>query len=202
MAVFALMRLSILPSLLLIFCFYKRAVADTPVCYNVTSDISPKDLLPCDPSAEISQCCLPGWICYSNSLCAAGPDISFNGENTYYVLGCTDLSLQGALCQAERICIEEQSSRSTRSDPKEDLQAPSCALPKTLALTCVSQSKGLGYRRVAMVITAVMDIVDVIAWTRTLSSLLRTLHLSQRCLSAPRISPYHPRLLPAYQLLR
>ena len=40
---------------------------DAP-CYDPTGSRAP-GYYPCDPHAYITNCCAPGWTCFSNSLC-------------------------------------------------------------------------------------------------------------------------------------
>ncbi|KAF2399749.1 hypothetical protein EJ06DRAFT_549233 [Trichodelitschia bisporula] len=47
-----------------------RATADPNApCYDPAGALAP-GYFPCDPSAYITACCLAGWVCYSNAMCA------------------------------------------------------------------------------------------------------------------------------------
>ena len=48
--------------------------------------------IPCNPQAEVSNCCLFTDICYSNGLCAPGPGQTNWGPTPYYTGYCTDRS--------------------------------------------------------------------------------------------------------------
>lgn len=41
---------------------------DNAPCYTPDGDLAP-GYYPCDPTAFITNCCAPGWTCFSNSMC-------------------------------------------------------------------------------------------------------------------------------------
>ena len=64
-------------------------------CYNSDKEIS-AGAIPCNPQAEISNCCGFTDICYSNGLCAPGPGLNDADATPYFTGYCTDRTWSNA----------------------------------------------------------------------------------------------------------
>ncbi|MCJ1433409.1 hypothetical protein MMC27_002769 [Xylographa pallens] len=89
--------LSLLPLLLLLLSSLASA-ASSSICY--ASDGVQSANFPCNPDQTDSACCMPGFECISNGLCAPGPNIT--GTITpFYVGDCTDPTFSSPECLKE-----------------------------------------------------------------------------------------------------
>ncbi|KFX97597.1 hypothetical protein O988_04781 [Pseudogymnoascus sp. VKM F-3808] len=66
------------------------------VCYE-SNGFESQQYYDCQPDADVSACCRPGDICYSNGLCHPGPDAD-QGITDWYWHGCTDPTFQDPSC--------------------------------------------------------------------------------------------------------
>ncbi|MCJ1398409.1 hypothetical protein MMC11_001607 [Xylographa trunciseda] len=103
--------LSLLSSTLLLFLFptlllllsslptaAAAAAASSSICY--AADGVQSDNLPCYPDQTDSTCCMPGFKCISNGLCAPGPNIT-GAITPFYVGDCTDPTWSSPECLTE-----------------------------------------------------------------------------------------------------
>ncbi|KAF2083940.1 hypothetical protein K490DRAFT_69272 [Saccharata proteae CBS 121410] len=58
---------------------------------------------PCFPDQPVSACCGPGFICYSDGLCAPGPEDRRTYQYKIYRSGCTDRSWNSSSCPS--VCL-------------------------------------------------------------------------------------------------
>ncbi|KFZ16866.1 hypothetical protein V502_04858 [Pseudogymnoascus sp. VKM F-4520 (FW-2644)] len=66
------------------------------ICYE-SNGFESETYYDCAPNADVSACCRPGDICYSNGLCHPGPDVE-QGITAWYWHGCTDPTFQDPSC--------------------------------------------------------------------------------------------------------
>ncbi|KFY29359.1 hypothetical protein V491_00085 [Pseudogymnoascus sp. VKM F-3775] len=66
------------------------------ICYE-TDGFESDSFYDCAPNANVSACCRPGEICYSNGLCHPGPELE-QGITPWYSHGCTDPTFQDSSC--------------------------------------------------------------------------------------------------------
>ncbi|MCJ1384982.1 hypothetical protein MMC17_008100 [Xylographa soralifera] len=74
------------------------AVASSSICY--ASDGVQSDNIPCNPDQINSTCCMPGFYCISNGLCAPGLNIT-DTFTPFYVGDCTDPTWSSPECLKE-----------------------------------------------------------------------------------------------------
>lgn len=69
-----------------------------PNCYFLDHDYAPANE-PCNPSAEESSCCGPGWACLANGLCRSTRESEAKyGEGVYGPPSCTDSQWNSIEC--------------------------------------------------------------------------------------------------------
>lgn len=66
------------------------------ICYE-SSGFESETYYDCAPDADVSACCRPGDICYSNGLCHPGPEVE-QGITAWFWHGCTDPTFQDPSC--------------------------------------------------------------------------------------------------------
>ncbi|KFY51032.1 hypothetical protein V496_08993 [Pseudogymnoascus sp. VKM F-4515 (FW-2607)] len=66
------------------------------ICYE-SNGFESETYYDCAPDADVSACCRPGEICYSNGLCHPGPEIE-QGITPWFWHGCTDPTFQDPSC--------------------------------------------------------------------------------------------------------
>ncbi|OCL01450.1 hypothetical protein AOQ84DRAFT_6704 [Glonium stellatum] len=54
--------------------------------------------LPCNPTADVSTCCGPGFICLGNDLCTPGPNDRKTYDYKFYRSSCTDATWKSSAC--------------------------------------------------------------------------------------------------------
>ncbi|MCJ1287490.1 hypothetical protein MMC26_006842 [Xylographa opegraphella] len=80
--------------LLLLLCPFTSA-ASSPICYAADGIQSAN--FACNPDQTYSACCMPGFECISNGLCAPGPNIT-GAITPFYVGDCTDPTWSSPEC--------------------------------------------------------------------------------------------------------
>ncbi len=64
-------------------------------------------LFACQPEAKVSSCCSPADLCYSNGLCAPGPDSpNLTYYTPFFASGCTDSTWPSPACVPN--CLENR----------------------------------------------------------------------------------------------
>ena len=96
---------SLLSLLLLLLSSSLTAAASSSICY--ASDGVQSANFACNPSQPNSTCCMPGFECISNGLCAPGPNIT-GAITPFYVGDCTDPTWSSPTCLKE--CADSASS--------------------------------------------------------------------------------------------
>ncbi|KFY28661.1 hypothetical protein V493_02816 [Pseudogymnoascus sp. VKM F-4281 (FW-2241)] len=88
---------------LFFFCLLPQvSFAQSPVCYG-PKGLQSEKYYPCEPNAEISACCAPGDICFSNGLCAPSADTIAKHPPNFFVSpffwnGCSDPTFKDPRC--------------------------------------------------------------------------------------------------------
>ncbi|KFZ07987.1 hypothetical protein V502_09629 [Pseudogymnoascus sp. VKM F-4520 (FW-2644)] len=77
-------------------------LVQSTICYDTTGLQSEK-YYPCEPDAEVSSCCSPGDICFSNGLCAPSPASKASHPKDFYVTpfywnSCSDPTYKDPKC--------------------------------------------------------------------------------------------------------
>jgi hypothetical protein len=88
---------STLRAVIIIACLLSQVQkALSKICYESTG-LESKQYFDCDPGAQVSSCCRPGDICYSNGLCTPGPTED-QGVTPFYWHGCSDPTFKDPSC--------------------------------------------------------------------------------------------------------
>ncbi|OBT61301.1 hypothetical protein VE03_09572 [Pseudogymnoascus sp. 23342-1-I1] len=88
---------SILRAVTIVACLLSQVQhVQSKICYE-SDGFESDTFYDCAPNADVSACCRPGDICYSNGLCHPGPDVE-QGITAWYWHGCTDPTFQDPSC--------------------------------------------------------------------------------------------------------
>ncbi|KAF2115078.1 hypothetical protein BDV96DRAFT_600213 [Lophiotrema nucula] len=79
--------------------------------------------IPCNPDAEVSSCCGPGFVCLSNGLCTPGKDDKKTYRYKYYRSGCTDPTWNSTDCPQYCLDVLTTNEASDSLDAGEGIQS-------------------------------------------------------------------------------
>ena len=65
---------------------------------------------PCNPTADVSACCGPGFVCLGNGLCTPGPNDRRTYDYKFYRSSCTDSTWKSSACP--NFCLGRKCSHS------------------------------------------------------------------------------------------
>lgn len=68
---------------------------------------------PCNPTADVSACCGPGFVCLGNGLCTPGPNDRKTYDYKFYRSSCTDSTWKSSACP--NFCLGRKCSHSILS---------------------------------------------------------------------------------------
>jgi len=81
---------------LALYLFTDISVASNTTCY-FPDGLESKGS-PCNPTANVSTCCGPGFVCLSNGLCTPGPNDRKTYDYKFYRSSCTDSTWKSSAC--------------------------------------------------------------------------------------------------------
>ena len=81
---------------LALYLFADISIASNTTCY-FPGGLESKGS-PCNPTANVSTCCGPGFVCLGNRLCAPGPNNRKTYHYKFYRSSCTDSTWKSSAC--------------------------------------------------------------------------------------------------------
>ena len=93
---------------LALYLFADISIASNTTCY-FPDGLQSKGS-PCNPTANVSTCCGPGFVCLGNGLCAPGPNDRKTYDYKFYRSSCTDSTWKSSACP--NFCLGRKCSHS------------------------------------------------------------------------------------------
>ncbi|OBT71491.1 hypothetical protein VF21_09275 [Pseudogymnoascus sp. 05NY08] len=158
-----------LRAIVLLLCLLSQVpFAQSTICYDVTG-LQSEAFFPCEPDAEVSSCCYPDDICFSNGLCSPSPANKAKHPKDFYVTpffwnACSDPTFQDPKCFSGCFNV---SGNGVKSCPEAGPNAYCCY--GYSGCDCTDPSQVVTARAGSIVTT-----IDPDATTHTLSSTTRT----------------------------
>ena len=97
---------------LALYLFADISIASNTTCYYPDGLESKGS--PCNPTADVSTCCGPGFVCLSNGLCTPGPNDRKTYDYKFYRSSCTDPTWKSSACP--NFCLGRRCSHSIFSN--------------------------------------------------------------------------------------